>query len=103
MDAIRHVFCLQVSRQSASDHSLVNIGGWRPWFTWLEAHPMRATNTAAAIIAASLIASGQSSRRPNFDRFEVATIKPTGTQPGGRWIRMQSMDRFEHAITLSER
>lgn len=33
--------------------------------------------------------------RPQFDAFEVATIKPTGPEPtGSRWIRMQSADRF---------
>lgn len=39
--------------------------------------------------------------RPRFDAFEVATIKPTGPEPNGRWIRMQSADRFEahnHAV-----
>src|SRR5260370_10002362 len=58
-------------------------------------------NTLAAVITATLIASGQTPRRPKFDQFEVATIKPTGTQPGGRWIRRQSVDRFEarnHAV-----
>ena len=58
-------------------------------------------NTLAAVITATLIASGQTPRRPKFDQFEVATIKPAGTQPGGRWIRMQSVDRFEarnHAV-----
>jgi uncharacterized protein (TIGR03435 family) len=62
---------------------------------------MGARNALAAMIAASLISSGQTSNRPTFDRFEVATIKPTSTQPGGRWIRMQSVDRFEvrnHAV-----
>jgi len=62
---------------------------------------MSVKNTLAAVITASLIASGQTPRRPKFDQFEVATIKPTGTQPGGRWIRMRSVDRFEarnHAV-----
>ena len=55
----------------------------------------------AAVIIASVIASGQTSPRPKFDRFEVATIKLTGPQPGGRWIKMLSVDRFEarnHAV-----
>jgi uncharacterized protein (TIGR03435 family) len=56
---------------------------------------MAVKNTLAAVIATILIAFGQTTRRPKFDQFEVATIKPTGAQPGGRWIRMQSADRFE--------
>jgi uncharacterized protein (TIGR03435 family) len=62
---------------------------------------MAGKNILTAIVTATLIASGQTPRRPKFDQFEVATIKPTGTQPGGRWIRMQSVDRFEarnHAV-----
>lgn len=54
----------------------------------------------AALIAAQL-GVGQTPVRPQFDAFEVATIKPTGPEPGGRWIRMQSADRFEarnHAV-----
>ena len=56
---------------------------------------------AAGVVAAALVSFGQSPGRPKFDRFEVATIKPTGAQPGGRWMRMQSVDRFEarnHAV-----
>ena len=63
---------------------------------------MGARRMVAAMIAAALIMAGQTStNRPKFNRFEVATIKPTGPQPGGRWIRMQSVDRFEarnHAV-----
>lgn len=62
---------------------------------------MASNTTFAAVIAVAVVASGQTPRRPKFDQFEVATIKPTGTQPGGRWIRMQSVDRFEarnHAV-----
>jgi uncharacterized protein (TIGR03435 family) len=47
-------------------------------------------------IAASLSVLGQ-----RFDAFEVATIKPTGPDARGRWIRMQSADRFtayNHAV-----
>ena len=51
--------------------------------------------TLATVIATTVIASGQTSLRPKLDQFEVATIKPTGTESGGRWIRMQSVDRFE--------
>jgi uncharacterized protein (TIGR03435 family) len=39
--------------------------------------------------------------RPRFDAFEVATIKPTDQDPNGRWIRMQSTNRFQahnHAV-----
>jgi len=40
--------------------------------------------------------------RPRFDAFEVATIKPARPDAGaGRWIRMQSADRFQahnHAV-----
>jgi uncharacterized protein (TIGR03435 family) len=62
---------------------------------------MGVKNTLAAVIAATVIASGQTSGRPKFDQFEVATIRPTGAQTVGRWIRMQSVDRFEarnHAV-----
>jgi uncharacterized protein (TIGR03435 family) len=62
---------------------------------------MGVKNTLAAVIVATVIASGQTPRRPEFDQFEVATIKPSGMQPGGRWIRMRSVDRFEarnHAV-----
>jgi hypothetical protein len=33
--------------------------------------------------------------RPSFEAFEVASIKPTGPDPKGRFIRMQSANRFE--------
>ena len=59
----------------------------------------------AALIFATLTSSGQTPvQRPSFEAFEVATIKPTAPNPQGlqgRWIRMQSADRFEahnHAI-----
>jgi uncharacterized protein (TIGR03435 family) len=61
---------------------------------------MSVKNSLAAITAIA-IASGQTPQRPQFDRFEVATVKPTGPEPGGRWIKMQSADRFEarnHAV-----
>jgi uncharacterized protein (TIGR03435 family) len=53
------------------------------------------------VITTVLIASAQTPPRPKFDQFEVAAIKSTGTQPGGRWIKMQSVNRFEvrnHAV-----
>ena len=59
----------------------------------------------AGLIFATLTSSGQTPvQRPSFEAFEVATIKPTAPNPQGlqgRWIRMQSADRFEahnHAI-----
>lgn len=43
----------------------------------------------------ALILSSQAPR-PKFDAFEVATVKPADPQGAqGRWIRMQSADRFE--------
>jgi uncharacterized protein (TIGR03435 family) len=54
-----------------------------------------------AFIAATFGIAGQTTR-PQFDAFEVATIKPTDPDGGaGRWIRMQSADRFQahnHAV-----
>jgi uncharacterized protein (TIGR03435 family) len=53
-----------------------------------------------ALFAATLAIMAQAPR-PRFDAFEVATIKPTGPEPGGRWIRMQSANRFmahNHAV-----
>jgi uncharacterized protein (TIGR03435 family) len=54
-----------------------------------------------ALISVALRASGQTLPRPQFDAFEVATIKPTGPDPNGRWIRMISASRLEahnHAV-----
>src|ERR1017187_814960 len=62
---------------------------------------MGVKNTLAAVITTILIASAKAPPRPKFDQFEVAAIKSTGTQPGGRWIKMQSVNRFEvrnHAV-----
>ena len=73
----------------------------RTGYGLLEADPMGVNNILPAVMTATLIASGQTPQRPQFEQFEVATIKPTGPQPGGRWIRMQSVDRFEvrnHAV-----
>lgn len=44
---------------------------------------------------------GQMPPRPQFEAFQVATIKPTAPEATGRWIRMQSADRFaarNHAV-----
>src|SRR4051812_29567230 len=41
------------------------------------------------------------SARPAFDAFEVASIKPTGPDPRGRFIRMQTAQQFvarNHAL-----
>jgi len=54
----------------------------------------------AALVVATIASFGQT-LRPPFDAFEVATIKPTGPAPTGRWIRMQTANRFEarnHAL-----
>lgn len=62
---------------------------------------MRSKVVLAGLSVAALVVSGQTPPRPKFDRFEVASIKPTGPEPGGRWIRMQSANRFEarnHAV-----
>src|SRR5262249_43424479 len=70
------------------------------WFS-LGRNLMIVKNSLAAVITATLIASGQTPRRPKFEQFEVATVKPTGALAGGRWIRMRSVDRFEahnHAV-----
>src|SRR5215213_7586901 len=50
---------------------------------------------AALMVTAIVIFAQPPSTRPNFDSFEVATIKPTAPDwTGGRFIRMQSADRF---------
>src|SRR5260370_530147 len=53
---------------------------------------------AVAVLLATTVGTlAQSPRpaRPAFDAFEVATIKPVGPEvPAGRWIRMQSANRF---------
>jgi len=51
-------------------------------------------------LIATLGASGHAQSRPRFDAFEVATIKPATPEPG-RWIKMQSANRFvahNHAV-----
>jgi uncharacterized protein (TIGR03435 family) len=55
-----------------------------------------------AALIASTFGVAEQTTRPPFDAFEVATIKPTDPDAGaGRWIRMQSADRFQahnHAV-----
>jgi len=58
----------------------------------------------ALIIVAMALASGHAQTRPTFDAFDVATIKPAevnGVPAQGRWIRMESANRFvahNHAV-----
>jgi uncharacterized protein (TIGR03435 family) len=58
-----------------------------------------------AILALVLPEAGVSTQsataRRTFDEFEVATIKPTPPNPGGRWIRMLAANEFaakNHAL-----
>jgi uncharacterized protein (TIGR03435 family) len=54
-----------------------------------------------AVRAQTPVRTQAGASRPSFDAFEVATVKPTGPDPRGRWIRMQSANRFEarnHAL-----
>ena len=62
---------------------------------------LRRVGLCAAFVIPAIAGFGQSSPRTRFDAFEVATVKPTGSEPGGRWIRMQAAGRFEahnHAV-----
>src|SRR5580704_14017015 len=45
-------------------------------------------------LAATGISAQSPPTRPAFDAFEVATIKPTSPDSRGRYIRMQSINRF---------
>jgi uncharacterized protein (TIGR03435 family) len=61
----------------------------------------RVKRAAAILSAAAMALLAQTPSRPRFDAFEVATIKPTSPDVVGRWIRMQSVDRFaaqNHAV-----
>lgn len=64
---------------------------------------MRHAVAATALVAVVGIL-GHAQARPAFDAFEVATIKPAGQDGAlaqGRWIRMESANRFvahNHAI-----
>jgi len=56
---------------------------------------------AGLLIVASGMFAQSPAPRPKSDEFEVATIKPTPPDPGGRWIRMQSTHQFaakNHAL-----
>jgi uncharacterized protein (TIGR03435 family) len=56
---------------------------------------MRATAAVALILGASGIVAQSPAPRPNFDAFEVATIKPVDHDPkAGRYITMQGANRF---------
>ena len=48
---------------------------------------------AALMSAAGMLAQSPATR-PAFDEFEVATIKPAPLDSPGRWIKMQSANRF---------
>jgi uncharacterized protein (TIGR03435 family) len=48
----------------------------------------------AALIAVTGIFAQSRTPRPAFNEFEVATIKPSPLDSPGRWIRMQSANRF---------
>jgi uncharacterized protein (TIGR03435 family) len=48
----------------------------------------------AALIFAAEVFAQSPAVRPAFDEFEVATIKPADINSPGRWIRMQSANRF---------
>lgn len=56
----------------------------------------------AAFVLAAFGALSQPPERPKFTAFEVATIRPVAPDgPGGRWIRMESANRFaahNHAV-----
>ena len=57
--------------------------------------------TVAALLAACGIFAQSPATRPAFDAFEVAAIKPTGPDPNGRYIRMQTAQHFvarNHAL-----
>jgi uncharacterized protein (TIGR03435 family) len=56
---------------------------------------------AFAVSTSSLLAQSPAPR-PNFDAFDVATVKPVDPDPnGGRYIKMQGTNRFvEKAYTL---
>jgi len=55
----------------------------------------------ASLVAACAIFAQSPATRPVFDTFEVATIKPTGPDARGRFIRMQTANQFvarNHAL-----
>ena len=52
------------------------------------------TALAALILAAGGLSGQSPASRPKFDEFEVASIKPADPAAAGRFIRMQSANRF---------
>jgi uncharacterized protein (TIGR03435 family) len=50
--------------------------------------------TARALISAAALFAQSPAPRPAFNEFEVATIKPSPLDSPGRWIKMQSANRF---------
>ena len=57
--------------------------------------------TVVALLAACEFFAQSPAARPAFDAFEVAAIKPTGPDPKGRYIRMQTAHQFaarNHAL-----
>ena len=62
--------------------------------TRLRTQHLKPTIVALIIVASGLF--GQSLvKRPTFDAFEVATIKPADPNSQGRYIRMQGVNRFQ--------
>ena len=55
--------------------------------------PLKQSVTILTLVSAGIFAQVQP-ERPAFDSFEVATIKPAPPEPRGRFIRMQSVNRF---------
>jgi uncharacterized protein (TIGR03435 family) len=56
---------------------------------------------AATTLVTMIAIIGHAQPRPAFDAFDVATIKPAGLDAQGRWIRMESANRFvahNHAV-----
>ncbi len=63
------------------------------------AEALRSRVAILAVLGSSVF--GQSVPRPTFEEFEVATLKPTPPDAGGRWIRMLSTNEFaakNHAL-----
>ena len=56
--------------------------------------PSTVRNAILLGIGASGLFAQSLPKRPAFDSFEVATIKPTSPDSRGRFIRMQSVNRF---------
>jgi len=57
--------------------------------------------SAILIVLGSSVFAQPGAARPDFGEFEVASIKPTPPDAGGRWIRMLSANEFaarNHAV-----